>query len=156
MKPIDNTSKKDKIANALSKNLSIATNDTSLQTVDHLQDDYESSRETYKSLIAKGNDAIEVMMELAKDSQHPRAFEVLATLLKTQSDNNDKLLELQKRVRDLRNAKGQQPSNGTATVTNNNVFVGSTTDLQRFILDQQQNKNKVIDVGNTIPKSTDA
>jgi hypothetical protein len=80
MKPIDNTSKKDKIANALSKNLSIATNDTSLQTVDHLQDDYESSRETYKSLIAKGNDAIEVMMELAKDSQHPRAIEVIATL----------------------------------------------------------------------------
>lgn len=153
MKPIDNTNKRDKIADALSKNLPVSVEPNSLQTVDHLQDDYDSSRETYKELIAKGDEAIDLMMELARDSQHPRAFEVLATLLKTQSDNNDKLLELQKRVKDLRTpAKGSQSSNtGTATVTNNNVFVGSTTDLQRFILDQ--NKGKVIDVDNSHTKS---
>ena len=150
MKPIDNIDKRDKIAEALNKNLPISVKSESPQEVDHLQDDYESSRETYKELIDKGNEAIDLMMELARDSQHPRAFEVLATLLKTQADNNDKLLELQKRVKQLKEpTKGSQPS---SNVTNNNVFVGSTTDLQRFILDQNKNKHKVIDVdGNSNP-----
>lgn len=148
MKPIDNIDKRDKIAQALNKNLPISVEE-SPKAVDHLQDDYEASRETYKELIGKGNEAIDLMMELAKDSQHPRAFEVLATLLKTQADNNDKLLELQKKLKQLKEpAKGSQPS---SNVTNNNVFVGSTTDLQRFILDQK-NKPKVIDVdGNPNP-----
>jgi glutaredoxin len=142
MKSIDNIDKRDKIAQALNKNLPISVKEESPQAVDHLQDDYEASRETYKELIDKGNEAIDLMMELAKDSQHPRAFEVLATLLKTQADNNDKLLELQKRLKQLKEpAKGVQSPN----VTNNNVFVGSTTDLQRFILDQKKNP-KVIDV----------
>ena len=144
MKPIDNIDKRDKIANALNKNLPVAAQE-SPPVVDHLQDDYEESRETYKELIGKGNEAIDLMMELARDSQHPRAFEVLATLLKTQSDNNDKLLDLQKKLKTLKEpTKGAQPSN--PNVTNNNVFVGSTSDLQRFIL--QQNKNNVIDVSN--------
>ena len=149
MKPIDNIDKRDKIAEALNKNLPISVKEESQQEVDHLQDDYESSRETYKELIDKGNEAIDLMMELARDSQHPRAFEVLATLLKTQADNNDKLLELQKRLKQLKEpVKGSQSPN----VTNNNVFVGSTTDLQRFILDQNKNKTKVIDVdGNPNP-----
>ena len=148
MKPIDNIDKRDKIAQALNKNLPISVEE-SPKAVDHLQDDYEASRETYKELIGKGNEAIDLMMELAKDSQHPRAFEVLATLLKTQADNNDKLLELQKKLKQLKEpVKGSQPS---SNVTNNNVFVGSTTDLQRFILDQK-NKPKVIDVdGNPNP-----
>ena len=143
MKPIDTIDKRDKIANALNKNLPVAVQE-SPQVDDHLQDDYTESRETYKELIGKGNEAIDLMMELARDSQHPRAFEVLATLLKTQSDNNDKLIDLQKKVKALKEpTKGVQNPN---TVTNNNVFVGSTSDLQRFIL--QQNKNQVIDVNN--------
>jgi hypothetical protein len=151
MKPIDNSVKRDKIAEALNKNLPISVKEESPPAVDHLQDDYEASRETYKELIDKGNEAIDLMMELAKDSQHPRAFEVLATLLKTQADNNDKLLELQKRLKQLKEpGKGSSQS---SNVTNNNVFVGSTTDLQRFILDQQKNRQKVIDVddNNTNP-----
>ena len=149
MKPIDSIEKRDKIAQALNKNLPIPVQE-SPQAVDHLQDDYEASRETYKELITKGNEAIDLMMELAKDSQHPRAFEVLATLLKTQADNNDKLLELQKRLRALK--EPEKGSIKSPNVTNNNVFVGSTTDLQRFILDQNKNKPKVIDVdGNSNP-----
>lgn len=149
MKAIDNISKKDKIAEALSKNLPIsASTENSLQPVDHLQDDYKDSRETYKQLIEKGTEAIDLMMELAKDSQHPRAFEVLATLLKTQADNNDKLIDLQKKLKDLKApAKGAMPT--PTGVTNNNVFVGSTTDLQRFIL-SQKDKTEVIDVNNPL------
>jgi hypothetical protein len=89
------------------------------------------------------------MMELARDSQHPRAFEVLAGLLKTQADNTDKLADLQKKVQVLRNGP-KSKSNTPEKVTNNNVFVGSTTDLQRFIL-AQQNKNDVIDVNSNTP-----
>jgi hypothetical protein len=149
MKPIDNINKRDKIATALNKNLPVAAQE-SQPVVDHLQDDYEESRETYKELIDKGNEAIDLMMELARDSQHPRAFEVLATLLKTQSDNNDKLLDLQKKLKTLKEpTKGAQATNPNS-VTNNNVFVGSTSDLQRFIL--QQNKSQVIDVNTNIDK----
>jgi thioredoxin-like negative regulator of GroEL len=149
MKPIDNINKRDKIATALNKNLPVAAQE-SQPAVDHLQDDYEESRETYKELIDKGNEAIDLMMELARDSQHPRAFEVLATLLKTQSDNNDKLLDLQKKLKTLKEpTKGAQATNPNS-VTNNNVFVGSTSDLQRFIL--QQNKSQVIDVNTDLDK----
>lgn len=147
MKDIDNTvSKKEKIAEALSKNMPISAVTESSQPVDDLQVDYDVSRETYKELIDKGNQAIDLMMELARDSQHPRAFEVLAGLLKTQADNTDKLADLQKKVQTLRaGPKGKSQSSTPERVTNNNVFVGSTTDLQRFIL-SQQNKSNVIDV----------
>ena len=150
MKNIDNTvSKKEKIAEALSKNMPISAPLESSPPVDDLQVDYDVSRETYKELIDKGNVAIDLMMELAKDSQHPRAFEVLAGLLKTQADNTDKLADLQKKLQTLRNGP-KSKSNTPEKVTNNNVFVGSTTDLQRFIL-AQQNKNDVIDVNTNTP-----
>lgn len=142
MKSIDNTDKRDKIAQALNKNLPISVKEESPQEVDHLQDDYESSRETYKELINKGNEAIDLMMELARDSQHPRAFEVLATLLKTQADNNDKLLELQKRLKALKDSDNKGSSKSSNVTNNTSIFYGSTTDLQRAII----NKNKTIDI----------
>ena len=150
MKSIDNTvSKKEKIAEALSKNMPISAVPESSQPVDDLQVDYEVSRETYKQLIEKGDQAIDLMMELARDSQHPRAFEVLAGLLKTQADNTDKLADLQKKVHTLRaGPRGKNQSSSPEKITNNNVFVGSTTDLQRFIL-SQQNKSNVIDVNSS-------
>ena len=150
MKNIDNTvSKIEKIAEALSKNMPISAPLESSPPVDDLQVDYDVSRETYKELIDKGNVAIDLMMELAKDSQHPRAFEVLAGLLKTQADNTDKLADLQKKLQNLRN--GPKAKSTPEQITNNNVFVGSTTDLQRFILDQQKNNNDVIDVNTNTP-----
>jgi hypothetical protein len=150
MKNIDTIeSKKEKIAKALSKNMPISAPLESSPPVDDLQVDYDVSRETYKELIDKGNVAIDLMMELAKDSQHPRAFEVLAGLLKTQADNTDKLADLQKKLQNLRN--GPKAKSTPEQITNNNVFVGSTTDLQRFILDQQKNKNAVIDVNTNTP-----
>ena len=150
MKNIDNTvSKKEKIAEALSKNMPISAPLESSPPVDDLQVDYDVSRETYKELIDKGNVAIDLMMELARDSQHPRAFEVLAGLLKTQADNTDKLADLQKKLQTLRNGpKGCLLY--TSPSPRDHVFVGSTTDLQRFIL-AQQNKNDVIDVNSNTP-----
>ena len=146
MKSINiDVSKKDKIAEALNKNLPISAQKES-SSPDDLQVDYVVSRETYTKLIEKGTEAIDLMMELARDSQHPRAFEVLAGLLKTQADNTDKLADLQKKLQVLRNGPKVKPSNQSlGDVTTNNVFVGSTTELQRFIL-KQQNTNEVIDI----------
>ena len=67
-----------------------------------IQDDYEFSRETYRNLVAKSNEAIEQMLNLAMQSEHPRAFEVLSNMLKNTSDMTDKLMTLQKAKKDIR------------------------------------------------------
>lgn len=108
-----------------------------------LDDDYEFSREKYKALVEKGTDAIDHMMELALQSDHPRAYEVLGGMLKNVSDMTDKLVSLHNNIEKVKSAKSAaaspaQQSSAAPSVTNNNVFVGSTTDLQRFIIAQQQ------------------
>lgn len=102
------------------------------QNVKDIKDDYEYSRKTYKDLIDKGTYALDGMIELAQESEHPRAYEVLAGMMKNMADITDKLMDLQKKKDDLetkKTPKGHQPGG----VTNNNVFVGSTTDLQRML-----------------------
>ena len=106
-----------------------------------LTDDYDYSRDTYKRLVDKGQEAIDHMMELALQSDHPRAYEVLGGMLKNVSDMTDKLVSLHgniEKVKAAKTAKGGSESSSQPSVTNNNVFVGSTTDLQRFIIAQQQ------------------
>ena len=106
-----------------------------------LADDYDYSRDTYKRLVDKGQEAIDHMMELALQSDHPRAYEVLGGMLKNVSDMTDKLVSLHgniEKVKAAKTAKGGSESSSQPSVTNNNVFVGSTTDLQRFIIAQQQ------------------
>jgi len=96
-----------------------------------IKDDYDYSRKTYRDLIDKGSAAMDSMIELAVDSEHPRAFEVLSGMMKNMADITDKLMDLQKKKDDLETKKsGGKPQAG---VTNNNVFVGSTTDLQRML-----------------------
>ena len=101
--------------------------------------DYEYSRETYYDLIEKGRESLELMIEVARESEHPRAFEVLSGMIKGIADVNDKLMDLNKKQKDL--MKDDRPSE--ATTTNNNLFVGSTTDLQRMLLGGDD--EKVID-----------
>lgn len=108
--------------------------------------DYTYSRDTYKKLVDKGQDAIDHMMELAIQSDHPRAYEVLGGMLKNVSDMTDKLMSLHKNVDAVKTKKvDSKPSESgpVGQITNNNVFVGSTTDLQRYIISQQ--KAQVID-----------
>jgi len=96
-----------------------------------VQDDYEYSRDKYRELIDNSTEALHGMMALASESEHPRAYEVLSGMVKNIADVTDKLMDLQKKKEDLEVKK-----NGPADskVTNNNVFVGSTTDLQRMLL----------------------
>jgi hypothetical protein len=102
----------------------------------NIKTDYEYSRETYYDILEKGRESMDLMIEVARQSEHPRAFEVLSTMMKNMADINDKLMELNKKKKDVEKEEPKQV--GT---TNNNLFIGSTTELQRFL----QNEQKVID-----------
>lgn len=91
--------------------------------------DYEISRDTYLELIEGGKESLELMIQVARESEHPRAFEVLSGMIKNVADVTDKLMELNKRHKEV--TKEDRPDK---QVTNNNLFLGSTTDLQRFLL----------------------
>tara|TARA_Y100000004_G_scaffold165245_1_gene195970 strand:+ start:1928 stop:2338 length:411 start_codon:yes stop_codon:yes gene_type:complete len=129
--------KHDKMMKALEKNLPEKIPNRPIVDKD-IKDDYEFSRATYKDLIRTGTMSLDVLAELARESEHPRAFEVLSKTIKDLGDTTEKLMKLQKDKDDLTNKKEETVNR---EVTNNNVFVGSTTDLQRMLLD----KDNVID-----------
>lgn len=105
--------------------------------------DYEYSRQTYYDLIEKGREGIEEMIEVARSSEHPRAYEVLAKLIKDVGDVSDKLMDLNKKHQDINKVEDKPQLEHK---TQNNVFIGSTTDLQRML------NKEPIDV---TPESTD-
>lgn len=115
------------------KKLTLKTQELDLKT------DYGYSREVYKDLIDKAQQSLDIMMELARDSEHPRVFEVLATMLKSTSDITDRLLKLQKLAREnvaIDNAvSGALPGGST---TNNTVFVGSAAEMQKLMDDSKK------------------
>ena len=110
----------------------------------NIKSDYDYSRATYYELIDKGRESLDLMIEVARESEHPRAFEVLSNMIKNISDVNDKLMELNKKTRDVTQQDKKQDQKA---ITNNNVFIGSTTDLQRLLM--KENDEKVIDVSPT-------
>lgn len=99
--------------------------------------DFKYSRETYYDLVERGRDGIEEMLEVAKSSQHPRAYEVLGKLIKDTADVADKLMDLNKKEADI-NRINNVPTNNGPNNTTNNVYVGTTADLQRMMAGQQQ------------------
>ena len=102
-----------------------------------LQKDYDHIRDSLYDLSEQGEEAIELILDVARESEHPRAFEVLGQLIKQKADINDKLMKLHKSNKDIKQVDPGALPPGT---TNNNLFIGSTTDLQRML----QNE-KVID-----------
>ena len=100
------------------------------------ENDYEFARETLYDMICKGRDGVEEMLEVAKASEHPRAYEVLAKLIKDTADVSNQLLTLQKQKKDLE--KEDRPALPPGGQTTNNVFVGSTTELQRMLKDMNE------------------
>lgn len=110
---------------------------------DDIDDDYEYARAKYYNLADKGDEAIELMMELARESEHPRAFEVLSNMMKQNAEIADRLMELQKKKKEVQNIEDTKAlPNGN--ITQNNVYVGSTTDLQRMLLKKME-ETDVID-----------
>jgi len=98
--------------------------------VDQLQKDYEYSRGQLYSIIEKGQEAINGILELAQESDSPRAYEVAGQLIKNVGDVTDKLVDLQKKMKDINQ---EQKSSAPTSVTNNAVFLGSTAELQKFL-----------------------
>lgn len=96
------------------------------------EEDYAYSREKIKSLIERSEEAIDSMMALATETEHPRAFEVLSGMFKTTTDMMDQLITLQKKRRELTQSE-EQKQNASGSTTNNAIFVGSTTELQKFL-----------------------
>lgn len=107
--------------------------DKSLASVKECDDDYKFVRDKYYELSEKGDDALELMMTVAAESEHPRAFEVLSNMIKQNAEIAEKLIDLQKKKRELE--KGNSMPN---SMTQNNVYVGSTTDIQRMLLEKMK------------------
>lgn len=97
-------------------------------------DDFEYARGNMLSILERGNGALDSLLDVADQSQHPRAYEVVATLIKTLADANKDLLELQKKNKELKKVE----DNNTPKTINNNLFVGSTTELQRLLKKHDQ------------------
>ena len=98
-------------------------------TQDDITKDYEYTRGNLYSIIEKGQEAINGILELAQESEMPRAYEVAGQLIKSVSDATDKLMDLQKKLKDVNE---EQQTKGPNTV-NNALFVGSTAELQKIL-----------------------
>ena len=100
-------------------------------TQDDIEKDYEYTRGNLYSIIEKGQEAINGILEVAQDSDMPRAYEVAGQLIKSVSDATDKLMDLQKKLKDVNEEEKKGPKNVT-----NALFVGSTADLAKLIKNQ--------------------
>lgn len=101
---------------------------------DNIENDYKYARENLYNLVERGQDAIDGILQLSKDTEHPRAYEVAGQLIKTVADTAEKLIDLQQK---LQNLEGETSSVKTQ---HNHLYVGSTSELQKFL-----KKNKKVD-----------
>lgn len=109
------------------------------QSDSQLDNDFEYARRNLYDIIEKGQQALEGILDVADQSQHPRSYEVAANLIKTMSEVNKDLLDLTKKKRDLQPKKEEETKQQVAN--NLAVFVGSTAELQEIL----NNKRKIID-----------
>ena len=106
--------------------------------VDDIKKDYDYTRGNLYSIIEKGQEAINGILELAQESDQPRAYEVAGQLIKSVSDATDKLMDLQKKLKDVEEDKQVR---GPSTV-NNALFVGSTAELAKMLKDGLKDQPK--------------
>jgi DNA-directed RNA polymerase subunit F len=99
-------------------------------TSNKIESDYDTSRDNLHDLLLTGKDALEHALTVAKSSEHPRAFEVVGGLMKQLADMNQQLMDIHQQKKKL-----EEPAKGTTKeiTTNNAIFVGSTTDLNKMI-----------------------
>ncbi len=95
---------------------------------EHVERDYEYQRQNFYNLVERGTDAVEGILELAKESDHPRAYEVAGNLIKQVAEVTEKLGDLQEKMRKLKEVPNSAPKNVT-----NALFVGSTAELQKML-----------------------
>ena len=123
----------DKALNIESSIVEVEKSTTSIEIIpaqtDDIKKDYEYTRANLYSLIEKGQEAINGIMELAGEGGSPRAYEVAGQLIKSVADTTDKLIDLQKKLKDVQEDNTKVSNN----VTNNAVFVGSTSELSKLL-----------------------
>ncbi len=128
------------IMDTSSQNLDVIANSLDLQPIednkkaaqDNIVDDYEYARGNMIAVIEKGQEALSGILDVATMSQHPRSYEVVATLVKAVADANKDLLELSKKRKDL-----EKVENGGPQTVNNNLYLGSTADLLKLLKDNK-------------------
>ena len=113
--------------------LPIESSDDSDDRKEDTQTDYVQSRDNFYELVEKGKKALDGAMDIARETDQPRAYEVVAQLLKNVTDTNKEIIELQKRMEDL---KAHDRKLGNTNI-NNALFVGSTADLQKMLQDNK-------------------
>ena len=102
-----------------------------------VKQDYEITRAQLHNLVMKGQEAVDGILDVARASDHPRAYEVAGQLIKNVADTADKLIDLQKKMKDL---DAEDKKSGPSTV-NNTMFIGSTADLQKMLKKQKEINN---------------
>ena len=113
------------------------------KTIDNLnlsndaEEDYKLARENLKSLLNKSDEALDHMMQVAAEAEHPRAFEVLANMFKTSADMTTQLIDLQKKRHELDKLNNEESTG--PNMTQNNLFVGSTAELQKMLAKKDDN-----------------
>ncbi len=107
--------------------------------VKDIEKDYEYSREQLYNLIGKGQEAIDGIMDVARNSDHPRAYEVAFQGIKNIADMTDKLIDLQKKMKTI---EEDTPSRKGPSTVNNTMFIGSTAELQKFLKQSKINNTE--------------
>lgn len=124
-------------------------------TIDKLMDyaiddsaakDFEFARANIKEIIVAGKNAIEQLGSIAESSQEPRAYEVLAKLIDSVSKASKDLLEAKKKIIDINMNEEPIENNKDKNTTNNFMFIGTTNELQRMLIEAKKDKNNIIDI----------
>ena len=102
-----------------------------------VKSDYEVSRAALHSLVMKGQQAVDGILDVAEASDHPRAYEVAGQLIKNVADTADKLIDLQKKMKDI----DAEDKKNTPSTVNNTMFIGSTAELQKMLKKQKEINN---------------
>ena len=118
----------EKIATPLTCYDTIVESETIVPMGEDIDDDYKYQRDNFYNLVEKGSAAIEGILELAKEGEHPRAYEVAGNLIKQVAEVTEKLGDLQEKMRKLKEVPNTAPKNVT-----NALFVGSTAELQKML-----------------------
>ena len=106
-------------------------------TQEQADSDYALVRKNLKNIISQSEAAIEGILDVASESESPRAYEVVAQLIHSSLDANGKLMDLHKKMKDLNKEEG---GSGPKSITNNSIYVGSTAELQKFLSERKKAK----------------
>ena len=118
----------DPVETAIQQNNIVVPKKVVKSNEDDIENDYKYQRENFYGLVERGQDAIDGILELAKEGEHPRAYEVAGKLIKQVAEVTEKLGDLQEKMRKLKEVPNSAPKNVT-----NALFVGSTAELQKML-----------------------